>query len=240
MEKRVILSFPRSGTKLLASIHEQHGYHNFGEFFNSFSAVIIDDKMPYAIRSSIEQQRQVWKTRKERGMMIDDWEQSLIVKQRFEKFNQCSDDTPSIVTMWFASIESSPEAFELLNNRTVLCLRRTNKFEQLLSRCITRIHLNHDNEFESTPTKIDLLYFDYVFNSLLKLEMLQDYYITSGKGKLIEFDDLIAGTADLGFSYTVNSVDQHKNLENLVLNIAEVKERYQILKKLYNITDETN
>jgi hypothetical protein len=240
MENRVILAFPRSGSKLLSSIHKQHGYHDFGEFFNSFSTVILNTPVMQAVRMPIDQQRQIWETRKERGITVDDWTQSLIVKHRFKKFNQCSNITPSIVTIWFASIESSTEAFELLNNRTVLCLRRKNKFEQLLSRCITRIHLNHDNEFESVPLKIDIPYFDFSFNSLLKLEMLQDYYIDTGKGKLIDFDDLIAGNADLGFSYSVNSIDQHKNLENLVLNIDEVKERYQTLKKIYNITDDAN
>ena len=240
MENRVILAFPRSGSKLLASVHQQNGYHNFGEFFNSYSTVILDHPVLRAVRMPIDQQRQIWKTRKDRGADLDNWTQNLIVKHRVKKFNQHKNLTPSIVSIWFASIKSTPDAFNLMNERTVLCLRRKNKFDQILSRCITHSYLNHDNEFPSRPMNIDVEYFNLTFDALVKLEQLQDYYIAAGNGKIIDFDELIAGTADLGFSYNVTSTDQHPNLESLVLNLETIKARYQELVTLYNIQDETN
>ena len=240
MENRVILAFPRSGSKLLADVHQQNGYHNFGDFFNSYSTVILNHPVPRAVRMPIDQQRQIWKTRTDRGFQIDNWTQHLIVNYRFKKFNQYQNLDPNVVTIHFTAFESNPNLINLLNNRTVLCLRRKNKFEQILSRYITSTYFNHDNEFPSIPILIDIEYFNFIFASLIKLESLQDYYIASGKGKLIDFDDLISGTADLGFSYTVNSVDQHFDLESLVLNLKEVKARYQELITLYNIQDETN
>jgi len=240
MENRIILAFPRSGSKLLASVHQQNGYHNFGEFFNSYGTVILDRPVPRAVRMPIDQQRQIWKTRSDRGFRLDDWTQHLIVKHRFKKFNQYQNLDPSVVTIQFSSIDATPDIINLLNSRTVLCLRRKNKFEQILSRCITLTHFNHDNEFPSKPTLVNMEQFNLTFCSLLKLESLQDHYISAGNGKLIDFDELIAGTADLGFSYNVNSVDQHSDLESLVLNLKEVKARYQELVTLYNIQDETN
>ena len=235
MENRLILAFPRSGTKLLASVHQQNGYHNFGEFFNSYSTVIIDHPIPHAVRMPIDQQREILNTKTKRGSRLDLWTNRLVSEHRLRKFNKFKSVKPSIATIFIATFDLLPEAVELFTGREVLCLQRSNRFEQLLSRCITKEHSNHDNEYKSTPINIDQDAFEWAFYSLLKLERLQAVCVTTGKGRYVDFDKLIAGKEDLGFSYTVNTVDQHNNLEDLVLNLEEIKNQFQELQISYNV-----
>jgi hypothetical protein len=235
MENRLILAFPRSGTKLLASVHQQNGYHNFGEFFNSYSTVVLDHPIPRAVRMPIDHQRELISTKQKRGKELDLWTNRLVITHRLKKFNKFKSINPSITTVFATTFDLLPEAFELLNDREILCLRRNNRFDQLLSRSITKQYLNYDNEYKSRPTTIDLDMFKWGFYSLLKLERLQDFCVTTGRGKYVDFDKLILGQEDLGFSYTVNTIDQHSNLEELVLNLTEVKEIFLELKNLYNV-----
>lgn len=234
-ENKIILAFPRSGTKLLANIYTQQGYHNFGEFFNSYSSTIIDSDPPYAVRLPIDQQNEIDSQKLKRGSRVNSWTHTLITEHRISIFEKFKDITPSIVTVWIATFNLLPESVNLLNTRSVLCLRRRNKFEQLLSRCLTLDQYNHDNEIPSTPRKIDADQFNHAFKSLLKLEKLQDYCVNNLKGQYVDFDSLVLGNADLGFTYTIDTTDQHTDLESLVLNLDEIKKRYKILHELYNV-----
>ena len=231
----MIFGHPRSGTKLLAKIHQSHGYHNFGEFFNAFSSDIVEDTIPYAVRMSRETQTEQVRLRKELGSYYDDYKHSIIVRDRYELFKKYDSVSPTIVTVWEATFQVAPETFELTKDRFVLCTRRANRFEQLLSRCVTKEHLNHDGEIESTPITIAIPTFEYHFRTLTHVETLQDSIVKMGCGSIIDFDELISGTADLGFEYTVETNDQHSNLENLILNLDEIKQKFNSLVLKYNI-----
>lgn len=238
MEKqnKLILAFPRSGTKLLANIYKKQGYHNFGEFFNTYSTVIIDASPPYASRMPIDHQRKIINAKSKRGKQLDHWSHMLDANHRLAKFNKFKDIGPNILTTFIWSFTQLPETFELLNDREVLCLRRANIFDQILSRIITKKYLNHDGEHKSKPIKVDLEFLEYTFYNLLKLERLQDYCVSTGRGRYIDFDKLVAGKEDLGFPYIVDTTDQHANLEELVLNLTEVKEKFQELQVTYNVS----
>jgi len=230
---KLIFGNPRSGTKLIAKIYQDNGYHNFGEFFNSFSAEIVNEEIPYAVRTSRETQAEVFRLRKEKGWWYDDFKHSKIIRDRFDLFKKYK-DVKSIVTVWEATFQLAPETFELINDRNVLCTRRNNKFEQLLSRCITKVHFNYDEEVKSTATPISTSEFEGYFRTLTHVEALQDQIVKMGKGVIIDFDDLISGKANLGFEYSVKTKDQHSNLEDLVLNLDEIKEKFNFLIRKYN------
>ena len=232
---KIIFGGPRSGTKLLAKIFQKQGYHNFGEFFNSFSCEIVHDIIPYAKRISIENQTVISDTRKKSGIYYDDYCHATIVRDRAKLFNEYNSVTPSIVTIWEASFKLAPETFKLTDDSFVLCTRRNNRFEQLLSRSITKIHFNHDDDVKSTPVEINLKTFEFHFQSLVYTERLQDQIVNSGKGKIVDFDKLIAGNEDLGFSYTVTTLDQHENLQALILNLEEVTAKFNTLVNRYEI-----
>ena len=235
-ENKIIFGGPRSGTKLLAKIFQNHGYHNFGEFFNSFSCDIVNDLIPYAKRISIEEQEKISKARPINGYWYDDFKHSKIIRDRFKLFNNFESTTPSIVTIWEASLKLAPELFKLTDNRFVLCTRRENRLDQLISRCITKTHFNHDEEIESTPVTISLNSFEFHFQSLVYTEQLQDQFINLGKGQLIDFNKLIAGQEDLGFEYKVETQDQHTDLASLVLNLDDVRKKFNTLKRKYRMS----
>lgn len=238
---KCIFAFPRSGTKLLADVYKKHGYYNFGEFFNTFSTVLTTNEngIPYAVRSAQDHQQSIRYTRTERGVKVDDWSHTLASMLRFERFEKFKNISPSIVTVWPMTFDYLPESFgRITSNREILCLRRMNRFEQLLSRCITVIHANHNNETPSPVSRIDTSYFESSFASLIKLERMQDRIIDSGQGRLIIFEDLIKGSANLEFEYTVTTEDQHPNIQSLISNLNEIKGLYKNLQNKYGVTYE--
>lgn len=240
-KNKTILSYPRSGTKLLSKIYQQQGYHNFGEFFNTFSCGIDNSQdLPTSVRLSRDHQSNIRDDRPTRGGYVNDWTHILVTNHRLQQFKKYADITPSIVTVWPMTFELVPESVShLIDQREVLCLRRKNRFDQLLSRCITVKNLNHDEEIASKPIKVEKGYFEYVFLSLLRLERIQDNLIAEGKGRLVDFDDLVTGHANLGFEYTVTTKDQHSNLTSLISNLAETIDFYTELQKRYGVKHET-
>lgn len=66
---------------------------------------------------------------------------------------------------------------------------------------------------------------DYFYYQFVSTENLQKTLVDSGRGKYINFDELIIGESDLGFAYEVQTQDQHKELEQYIINLGEVKKR---------------
>jgi beta-galactosidase beta subunit len=246
--KLTIFGFPRSGTKLLASIYEQQGYHNFGEFFNPYSTTItgldrplnvdIDDlngAIPKATRLSFNRQLAIRNRSVNVGKTKDAVLRTRIVEARQTVFNQFADVDPSVVTCWTNDTSFVRDLFGSMSDRFFLCPQRKNKLDQLLSYCITRNNINFDNELPSKPTKIDLSLLDNLYHQLYVTDRMQDKLVSSGKGRYIDFDLLIAGQEDLGFTYNVTSEDQHTDLESLVINIDEVKNRIALIQRTIEI-----
>jgi hypothetical protein len=229
MNKLAILGFPRSSTKLLASVHEQNGYFNFGEFFDTFSSDIDTAGIPFAKRYSTEDQFKFRATRNS-SLFATNYKQHTETKRRIDLYKQHA-DIKSIITIWPENFELTPELFEILSDRYFLCTRRANKFEQLLSRLATHYNLNYNNEVESKPFTAELRTFELFYFNLKKVENLQDYIINSGRGRVVDFDKLISGNEELGFSYNVTSEDQHSNLYDLVKNLDEIKNKFESLNK---------
>jgi hypothetical protein len=232
-QNKVIFGYPRSGTKLLADIFQRQGYHNFGEFFAT-STKVVEAEIPYAVRKSVieQQQRAVLKIKRgphcDNIVLVDD------VRTRLYKFNNFKNITPSIVTVWIDNLHCVPEIFESLNDRHFLCTRRSNEFEQLLSRAVVYSQFNYDGEALSNPIMVNLTTFDHFYYHLYRTMKTQDYLVSCGRGTIIDFNELITGSADLGISYSVTSEDQHTNITDLILNLDAVTKRYQYLKENYD------
>ena len=57
---KLILSYPKSGTKLLSKIYNNQGYHDFGPFFDTFRYSIVETApYPTAVKMSFQQQIQL-------------------------------------------------------------------------------------------------------------------------------------------------------------------------------------
>lgn len=242
MKPRLILAFPRSGTKLLSSIHAAAGYRVYGEFFNTYSAQILNDT---ATRLLPETQRRRRDLKKELGANEFNYMHTIEIKDRcnqYKKLRSLSDE-PSIVTAWYATFELVPSSIELLETHEILCLKRENTFEQLISRLITVKNLNHDSEVPTEPVEIDSSVMEYYYYYLRKTQSLQEYCVKQRYGFWVDFDELIAGNSDIGFQYTVNTVDQHENLRDFVKNYDEAYDFFMKIKARYdnyNIIEERN
>jgi hypothetical protein len=225
-EKIAIFGYPRSGTKLLANVLEQQGYFNLGEFFNPY-ATKIENNPIRAVRTDRETQYQFDRllnnNKAEFPYVI-----SSKVKDRVDIFKEVNIPNTT-VTIFSHCTELYPELFYILSDRYFLCTRRENELEHLLSRILTYRFKNYNNEVESQKITVNMDLFEWWFFQLKKLNRIQDYLVSEGKGCLVDFDKLISGSTDLGFAYEVTSVDQHKDLNGLIINYQEVSEKYEYL-----------
>ncbi len=226
---KIILSFPKCGTNLLSQLYESQGYHNFKSFFDTFRYSVVNETIPYAVKMPKEQQMQIRHTRFQRGTALDDWTHALMTKQRIKKFNSIDNSIPSIVTIYLPTFEYLPEAIDLFDNREVLCLRREDKFTQLVTRCAEIFSIGRPDQ---VGVNIDKKYFEFAFCSLLKLERLQNYCIETGKGRLIDFNMLLQKQVDLGFEYVVK---REPYSGYTVENLQELEKTFNSMCNKFNV-----
>jgi hypothetical protein len=227
----VIFGYPRSGTKLLANVLEQQGYLNFGEFFETF-ATEIPDNSPKAVRIPVENQIEIFK-KLQANYYAEMHKHALEVSKRVTTFNTYDNTDRSTITLFTHSLALAPELFDILLSRYFLCLKRKNKFEQLLSRTITYNSKNYDTEAPSARLTIDLWQFERFFFQLKEADRLQDYLVSCNRGMIVDFDELITGASDLGFTYNVTSKDEHEDLPSFVINYDAVLAKFNYLNSLY-------
>jgi hypothetical protein len=140
----------------------------------------------------------------------------------------------SVVTAWYATFEIVPTAMEFLNSHEILCLKRKNLFEQLLSRLVTIKNLNHDSEILSEPIEVESSTLEYYYYYLRKTLTLQEHCVRRGLGVWVDFDELITGRSELGFDYRVNTIDQHPDLSVVVKNYDQACEFFANIEERYN------
>jgi hypothetical protein len=228
MDNRVIFGWYRAGTKLLADLHKDAGYFNFGEFFNCFSCDIVYDTIPYAKRLPIETQYLERQQRKRMDEAEMDRIKGIEVSKRVALFNEYKDETPSIVTPWWIDMYYSQDVFTTLQDRYFLCPVRKSKEDQLLSGLLTIYNLNFNGEVESKPIRVHMEHVDMFYTQLKNTIDMQYSIVRNKMGRYIDFDKVIQGTEDIGFDYTVKSSDQHENLHKFFLNLDEVLERIHL------------
>jgi hypothetical protein len=237
MKPRLILAFPRSGTKLLSAVHEAAGYRVYGEFFNTYSTEIAQN---VARRLSPQIQRRRRNLKKELGANQFNYMHTIQTADRCSLYKDLllQSNESSVVTAWYATFEIVPTAMEFLNSHEILCLKRKNLFEQLLSRLVTIKNLNHDGEILSEPIEVESSTLEYYYYYLRKTLALQEYCVQRGSGTWVDFDELIAGKSDLGFDYSVNTVDQHIDLRAVVKNYEQAHDFFIEIKTRYGRYDD--
>ena len=223
---KVIFGYPRSATKLLANIHVQNGYYNFGELFDTYSSTLINDP-PRAVRASVRDQ---YKRRESKSRFADDFQRTYIIHQRCALLKQCTEK--NIVTLWWDNISHYPPLLSALSDRQFLCTRRQDRFEQLLSRSVTYYNANYNDEVTSRKVHIDTNLFEHFYYELRKTELIQQQIVNSGAGIWVDFDQLVTGAVDFGFDYKIQSTDQHDDVRALVSNVEEIKNKFIFLKSV--------
>ena len=227
----VIFGYPRSGTKLLANVLEQQEYFNFGEFFETFSTEFKNDSH-VATRLSREDQFAIFRSVNS-NMYEEVHKHSILLSERIKSFQNINVPNKTTLTIFGDTVDIYPELLDILGSRYFLCTRRKNILEQLLSKLLTYYYKNYNGEEPSKQMIINLDQMNRFFFNLKKTERIQDYLVSTGRGIIIDFDQLITGTLDLGFKYKVTSIDQHENIENFIINYDEVIEKFNYLNSLY-------
>ena len=227
----VIFGYPRSGTKLLANVLEQQEYFNFGEFFETFSTEFKNDSH-VATRLSREDQFAIFRSVNS-NMYEEVHKHSILLSERIKSFQNINVPNKTTLTIFGDTVDIYPELLDILGTRYFLCTRRKNTLEQLLSRLLTYYFKNYNGEESSEQMTINLNQMNRFFFNLKKTERIQNYLVSTGRGIIVDFDQLITGSLDLGFTYKVTSIDQHKNIENFIINYEEVIENFNYLNSSY-------
>lgn len=212
----VIFGYPRSGTKLLASILSSFGYHNYGEWYDTWTSQLIEDKI---IRYDADSQKQILV----RNINRPNFSRIKHLDALINRANRLSVCQKYVITIWEENLADFPFISSLHEKCLWLCPKR-NRFDQLLSRIIVLYNKNPDGDVESQFIRIQIADFRRNYWKLHRIELMQDWLIQQNKGCQVQFESLIGGTFS-GFNnlpYDVTTLDQHQDLYKLVVNFKEV------------------
>lgn len=212
-----IFSLPRTGTKLLASIFEQLGYHNYGELYSIRSTEIIDGR-PIRLDKHIEFTGSISENKFKRVFMYE---------YRYKLFESSIGNSPfekNVINVWPDSICEFPFILNHLQNYHFVAVKR-NPWDQILSYYISSKNFNFDAKKISVAVAVNRDMFQKMYWDYFRATRFQDWIVSNNRGSIIDFDQLITGNIELFNSqtYSITTVDEHSNLESLIQNIDEVR-----------------
>jgi hypothetical protein len=212
----VIFSPPRSGTKLLAKIFEDFGYHIHGEWYALYSTYIDGNK---SVRKGSRSSR-----------IANRFENKFAnIKEHIRRQQLYISTDKSVVTIWPESLSEFPFILNDFDNYHWVCLRR-DPMSQMLSWWISSKNYNFDGLRTSKPVTIEEHDMQRMYWNYYTVYELQNWLVNNKSATLISFEDLISGNAKhFGTNYNISTIDEHTNLEALVHNMDEVKEWFNIL-----------
>lgn len=207
----VIFSHPRSGTKLLANILENFGYHIHGEWFSLYTTTIENNK---AIRRSTYLESIYSKS--ESGYKK--------IKEHVHRCDLYKKIDNSAVTVWPESLLECPFILFELTGYHWVCLKR-DPWDTMLSYYVSVKNKNFDGYHANQPFIFKEDTFRKTYWDYYKTQEMQTWIIKNRSTTVINFQDLVSGSSTaFGREYTVNSRDENVDIESLVENIDQVKE----------------
>ena len=225
----VIFSSPRSGTKLLAKIFEEFGYHSHGEWYALYSTTIEGNK---AIRKETRNKR-----------MSNPFESNFAkVKEHIKRQKLYKEHDKSVVTIWPESLLEFPFMLHDFDNHHWVCLRRE-PWSQMLSWFISSKNYNFDGLRISEPITIEKDDMREAYWYYYTICELQDWLIKNKSATLLSFEDLVSSNVkEFGIDYNIHTTDEHSNLEELIQNIDDVKIWFNMLedRRLSNVDNFRN
>ena len=215
----VIFSHPRSGTKLLAKILEDFGYYSYGEWFSLQTTTIENNK---AVRRT-DYLEDIWSVSEKQYKKI---------KEHIRRHNLYNKIDKSVITIWPESLTECPFILCNFEDHHWICLER-DPWDTMLSYYISSKNQNFDGAINSKSCMFKEDAFRKIYWDYFKASEMQDWLIKNKSATVINFQDLISGNSNVfGKDYSVNSIDEHTDLESLVENINQVKEWFKNLEKI--------
>ncbi len=221
-DRVAIFGYPRSGTKLLAKILQDMGYHNHGEWFDTWTSRIDDSTSTRLSPEEQDANHLEQRTFPNRAA----YRHTLDLLDRASKWHPMA--SRWCVTIWPENLSLYPFVASKLGVTAWLCPQR-NHWDQLLSRIVVYQNQNPDGDRPSMPVHVDHAQLSRHYWTMHRVSAIQEDLIRNG-GYRIPFDQLVAGTYDgFGQGYGVSTVDQHESIEDLISNLNEIKDWYQKL-----------
>ena len=221
----VIFGYPRCGSKLIASLLAQIGYHNHGEWYDTWTSRMEGNQL---VRMTADDQRL-------RRVKSDETPRRQGYRHLLETINRHStiDVTHRkyVVTIWHENAGLFPGMIMRYHDHLWLCPRRNN-WDQLISRMVVWYNGNPDGDTDSSMVTIDRDIFSDQYWKLQQITTAQDWLIESGNGISVPFKDTINGhLPGVTTKIVVNTHDQHPELESLVSNIEEIRKLFGSLEE---------
>lgn len=216
--KIVIFAPPRSGTKLLSDILGQFGYHQYGEWYNTWTNVIQDNR-------SVRASKEFIKTSHSNGYNPkSNFTHSMQTIDRLLSFDN---EQKAVITIWQENLEAFP-FITTIHNDWLWILPIREEWDNLVSWIVSGLNQNFDAEYKSEPVTVARAWFDHFYWKRKKIEILRQWMIENIETLVVPFNELINGTFNgFGKQYTVNTIDEHSDPESLILNLSEIKQWYQ-------------
>lgn len=220
-DKLAIFSFPRAGTKLISSALEQAGYHNHGEWYDVWSSDISGQRAHRLDAQSIKHNQ---------DLLFQNVLSADHVKlgQTIERHSLLSLQPRSVITIWYENAINFPWMFMNLEQHHWICPRR-DLWAQLTSFVVSWHNNNFNGDRASQPVEVNMRWFDIFFWRWHHVRRIQEWLVSTGRGIWIDFDQLIAGQSSALGTYVVNTPDEHELPEQLILNLHDVKSRFDYL-----------
>lgn len=220
-----IYSFPRCATKLTASIFKQFGYNVMGELYNTHTTVMSNGLVTRMGDHDTEAMRRYYSEHAD--------EYGYYHLRKSIDRNRRITSGHNVITVWHENLETFPF---LLSNRDIhWVLLKRNAWDQLRSYCVAWHNKNYEADKTSVAVRVNRRLFEWSYWSLAKVTLMQSWIIANLSSQTVEFNDLISGEYR-GFEahYTVDSRDEHQNLDQLIINGDEVREWMNELDNINN------
>jgi hypothetical protein len=220
--KVIIFGYPRCGTKLIAQMLTTHGYENLGEYFDTWTSKLVNNR-PIRLSQHVQQHQHQQYIK---SPDLENFSHTLELLNRTNTF-----DNPPIrtsVTLWYENIKIFPILSSIYQNHRWICAQRNN-FDQLLSRIVVSINANPDGNYPSQRVDIKRSQFETQFWRLQEISLLQEHLVANQLAVKVQFEDVINGKFPDNLQTKVHTVDQHKDLYSYVNNINEVEGWYREL-----------
>ena len=214
----VIFSFPRAGTKLISKIFGQFGYHEHGEWFDTYSTAIDTDHSAKRIVSAKQTHMQQFCRTQPDAARYYHLNATL---ERFDQF-PCQEQK-SVLTLWPENLESCAFILHRLAG-ALWVLPQRDPYTQLVSFMVAHNNQNFNVAGINQPVTIEKWLFRLCYWKLKRTQRTQAWIAQHFDCVTVPFDLLISGDfTGFGKPYTVTSADENTDLYSLVQNPDEAR-----------------
>jgi hypothetical protein len=219
----VIFGYPRCGSKLIAALLKQSGYHVHGEWYDTWTSRMEGSQL---VRMTASDQRiRYLKNIENPGRqgyrhLLETTNRHSLCDISYRKY---------VITLWHENISLFPMMMMQYQDHFWLCPYRNN-WDQLISRMLIWYNGNPDGETDSEMITIGHDVFSTQYWKLQQVTSMQGWLVKNGNGTWVGFEDAIHGRLPgVDTVLKVSTSDQHVDPESLISNLDEIRSLFNDL-----------